>query len=33
MEPLDRSTLWPYDERGELRDFHYQRHGSPTVDP
>jgi cystathionine gamma-synthase len=31
MEPLDRSTLWPYDERGELRDFHYQRHGSPTV--
>jgi cystathionine gamma-synthase len=31
MEPLDRSTLWPHDERGELRDFYYQRYGSPTV--
>jgi cystathionine gamma-synthase len=31
MEPLDRSTLWPYDERGELREFWYQRYGSPTV--
>jgi cystathionine gamma-synthase len=30
-EPLDRSTLWPYDERGELREFYYQRDGSPTV--
>src|SRR6266566_9988856 len=30
-EPLDRSTLWPYDEQGELREFHYQRFGSPTV--
>jgi cystathionine gamma-synthase len=29
--PLDRSTLWPYDERGELREFYYQRFGSPTV--
>jgi cystathionine gamma-synthase len=29
--PLDRSTLWPYDERGELPEFHYQRFGSPTV--
>jgi cystathionine gamma-synthase len=29
--PVDRSTLWPYDERGELRDFWYQRDGSPTV--
>src|SRR5438128_2001665 len=29
--PVDRSTLWPYDERGELRKFHYQRFGSPTV--
>src|SRR6266571_4962224 len=29
--PVDRSTLWPYDERGELREFHYQRFGSPTV--
>jgi cystathionine gamma-synthase len=31
MEPLDRSTLWPYDERGERGDFYYQRYGSPTV--
>jgi cystathionine gamma-synthase len=31
VEPLDRSTLWPYDERGEPRDFYYQRYGSPTV--
>jgi cystathionine beta-lyase/cystathionine gamma-synthase len=30
-EPLDRSTIWPYDERGELGDFYYQRFGSPTV--
>jgi cystathionine gamma-synthase len=30
-EPLDRSTLWPYDERGELRRFYYQRYSSPTV--
>ena len=31
MEPLDRSTIWPYDEHGELPEFHYQRFGSPTV--
>jgi cystathionine gamma-synthase len=31
MEPLDRSTIWPYDERGEPGDFYYQRFGSPTV--
>jgi cystathionine gamma-synthase len=31
MEPLDRSTRWPYDERGEPREFHYQRFGNPTV--
>ena len=31
MEPLDRSTVWPYDERGERRDFYYQRFGNPTV--
>src|SRR5947199_1850904 len=31
MEPLDRSTIWPYDEQGEFRDFYYQRFGSPTV--
>src|SRR5215831_14867473 len=31
MEPLDRSTNWPYDEQGEPREFQYQRFGSPTV--
>jgi cystathionine gamma-synthase len=31
MEPLDRATIWPYDEQGEPRDFYYQRYGSPTV--
>jgi cystathionine gamma-synthase len=30
-EPLDRSTLWPHDERGEAGEFYYQRYGSPTV--
>jgi cystathionine gamma-synthase len=30
-EPLDRSTIWPYDEQGEARKFHYQRFSSPTV--
>ena len=30
-EPLDRSTRWAYDERGEQRKFSYQRFGSPTV--
>jgi cystathionine gamma-synthase len=30
-EPLDRSTRWAYDERGEQREFSYQRFGSPTV--
>jgi cystathionine gamma-synthase len=30
-EPLDRSTIWPYDEQGEFGDFYYQRFGSPTV--
>ena len=30
-EPLDRSTRWTYDERGEPREFSYQRFGSPTV--
>jgi cystathionine gamma-synthase len=28
---LDRSAVWPYDERGEPRDFVYARNGSPTV--
>jgi cystathionine gamma-synthase len=31
MEPLDRSTIWPYDERGEPGRFYYSRYGSPTV--
>src|SRR5262252_9485228 len=31
MEPLDRSTIWPYDAQGEPGDFYYQRFGSPTV--
>src|SRR6266566_1074324 len=31
MEPLDRSTIWPYDERGEPGQFYYSRYGSPTV--
>jgi cystathionine gamma-synthase len=31
MDALDRSTIWPYDERGEQRDFYYSRYGSPTV--
>ncbi|HEY2311880.1 MAG TPA: PLP-dependent transferase [Gaiellaceae bacterium] len=31
MEPLDRSTIWPYDEQGESRAFYYQRFSSPTV--
>jgi cystathionine gamma-synthase len=31
MESLDRSTIWPYDERGEPREFYYSRYGSPTV--
>jgi cystathionine gamma-synthase len=31
MEPLDRSTIWPYDEHGKPGDFYYQRFGSPTV--
>jgi len=30
-EPLDRSTRWAYDERGDQREFSYQRFGSPTV--
>jgi cystathionine gamma-synthase len=31
VEPLDRSTIWPYDEKGEPGKFNYQRFGSPTV--
>ena len=28
---LDRSTIWPYDERGEPREFYYSRYGGPTI--
>jgi cystathionine gamma-synthase len=31
MEPLDRSTIWPYDEHGQPGEFQYQRFGGPTV--
>ena len=30
MNALDRSTTWPYDERGEPREFYYQRYGHPV---
>jgi cystathionine gamma-synthase len=30
MDPLDRSTVWPYDERGAPRAFYYQRYAHPT---
>jgi cystathionine gamma-synthase len=30
MEPLDRSTVWPYDEQGEIAGFYYQRYAHPT---
>src|SRR4051794_14099920 len=28
---LDRSAVWPYDERGEPREFLYARYGNPTA--
>jgi cystathionine gamma-synthase len=28
---LDRSTIWPYDEHGEPREFYYSRYATPTV--
>src|SRR3954466_8342909 len=31
MEPLDRSTIWPCEERGEPGDFYYSRYASPTI--
>jgi len=31
-EPLDRSTIWPYDKHGEVGRLYYQRAGSPTVE-
>lgn len=30
MEPLDRSTAWPYDEQGDPQEFTYQRFAHPT---
>lgn len=30
MEPIDRSTAWPYDALGEPGPFVYQRYGHPT---
>jgi cystathionine gamma-synthase len=27
----EHAILWPYDERGEVRDFYYARNGHPTV--
>jgi cystathionine gamma-synthase len=30
MEPVDRSTIWPYDERGEPRRFYYSRQDHPA---
>src|SRR5436309_14385108 len=30
MANVDRSTIWPYDERVEPREFYYQRNGDPT---
>src|SRR5579862_9673553 len=30
MEPVDRSTIWAYDEAGEPRRFYYARYGHPT---
>ena len=30
MTAVDRSTVWPYDERGELGAFYYQRSGHPA---
>jgi len=28
---LDRSSIWPYDEHGDPREFYYSRYGNPTV--
>ncbi len=30
MQQIDRSTVWPYDEAGEPREFMYQRYAHPT---
>jgi cystathionine gamma-synthase len=29
-ESIDRATAWPYDERGDPRDFYYSRYAHPT---
>ena len=28
--PIDRATAWPYDERGDPREFYYSRYDHPT---
>jgi cystathionine gamma-synthase len=30
VRKVDRSTIWPYDEEGEPREFYYARYGHPT---
>jgi cystathionine gamma-synthase len=30
VHPIDRATVWPYDEQGRPREFIYQRYGHPT---
>ena len=30
MEPVDRSTIWPYDEAGDPREFFYARYAHPA---
>ena len=30
MEPVDRSTIWPYDEHGKPREFYYSRNDHPA---
>src|SRR5690242_11170935 len=30
MEPIDRATVWPYDERGEPGPFVYSRYAHPS---
>src|SRR5438270_11717472 len=30
MDPVDRSTIWPYDEHGEPGRFYYSRYDHPS---
>ena len=30
MRAVDRSTIWPYDEHGDPREFFYQRYAHPA---